>query len=117
MQVAGFAPVVHPRDCRYPAGYGWAKRVSTAWGEATARAAGRLFVDQAETRRDAAASGEGCGAVGAHTVVVGAGGAVVAVVADAGGADVPWVLVHPAARATKAQAVSNHRIAEKVAAQ
>jgi hypothetical protein len=50
-------------------------------------------------------------------VVLGAGGAVVAVVADAGGADVPWVLVHPAAKATKAQAVSNHRIAEKVAAQ
>ena len=83
-----------------------------------AAAALRLLVAQADTRWAAAASGVGCAAVGAHTVVVVVAGATVtAVVLEVAGAPLPWELPQPAAKATTAENARSHRIAEKVAAQ
>jgi hypothetical protein len=61
-----------PREMANPwPGYGTANKVSTADGEATVPASGRLAPAQASTRRAAAASGEDWGALGAHAVVGG----------------------------------------------
>ena len=69
MHTIGENDVLQPRAMASPLVYGALKRVSTAVGVATASAADRSFVDQLETRADAAASGLGLSVVGSAVVV------------------------------------------------
>lgn len=117
MHVAGFAPVVQPLPCRLPVGYGWANSTSTDWGDATVAAALRFPVDQAETRRAAAASGVACGDVAAHVVVVVVEGAVGGVVGVVAVARLEWLLVQPAAASAATDSARTHRIGETLPAQ
>ena len=71
-------------------------------------------VDHAETKREAAASGLGCAAVGAHTVVDVVGAAVEAVVPTVAGDAAGWELEQPAAIASAADAARTHRIPQNL---
>ena len=74
----GGKPALHPRGMARPGpGYGTAKRVATAAGEATVTAVVRSPAAQAATSRAAAASGLACGAAGVQAVVGAAVGAAV----------------------------------------